>query len=412
MNLVSTSIVRNYLERFPLSLRLIIKARLWTAIGAGGVIYLSPIIFNSLGFSAEQIGSGITTAALTGITTRFGTGYLLDKEFGYGKAIKVACLIAIISDLILFHSQNYLAYLCGQFFLGAAAGIYWPSVELAIPLNCDNQIQSGEGFALARSADAIGVTLGVFLGTLGTYFKFIRIIYIIDIICMLCILFTIINKLSLLKNNKKLNTQINKENIHRKSRKESSLQWILTLIPLFLLTLFITGVMTLLQNILPLDLANGGTLREPLTDVRVATLITLNLILVAIFQWPVGYILRNKISSFKFKLCLTSFLIGFIFLSLSNFLINGYLLVLISFIPLTISICIFLPSASDAIIKSSPINHRGSAIALYSQCFGVSALTVPWMAGKLIDFYGTAFQIWIIVSIFCISLIPICKRIK
>ena len=88
MNLFSTSIVSNYLERFPVSLRLIIKARLWTAIGAGGVLYLSPIIFNSLGFSAEQIGSGITTAAFAGITTRFGTGYILDKKFSYIKAIK------------------------------------------------------------------------------------------------------------------------------------------------------------------------------------------------------------------------------------------------------------------------------------------------------------------------------------
>ena len=100
MNLFSTSSISNYWERFPVSLRLIIKVRLWTAIGAGGVLYISPIIFNSLGFSAEQIGSGITTAAFAGITTRFGTGYLLDKKISYEKAIKVACSIAILSDFI------------------------------------------------------------------------------------------------------------------------------------------------------------------------------------------------------------------------------------------------------------------------------------------------------------------------
>ena len=102
MNLFSTSSVSNYWERFPVSLRLIIKARLWTAIGAGGVLYLSPIIFNSLGFSAEQIGSGITTAAFAGITTRLGAGHLLDKNYSYGKAIKVACLIEILSDVIIY----------------------------------------------------------------------------------------------------------------------------------------------------------------------------------------------------------------------------------------------------------------------------------------------------------------------
>ena len=170
--------------------------------------------------------------------------------------------------------------------------------------------------------------------------------------------------------------------------------------------------MSLLQSILPLDLANGGIVRPPFIEQRVATLLTIKLILLAIFQWPVGYILRNKNSSFKFRLCLISLLIGFIFLSLSNFLLDGYLLILIAFIPLTISLCIFLPSASDAIIKSSPVKYQGSAIALYSQCFGISALTVPWMAGKLIDTYGTALQLWLIVSLICILLVPISKNIK
>ncbi len=412
MNLVSTSSASNYWERFPLSLRLIIKVRLWSAIGAGGVLYLSPIIFNSLGFSGEQIGSGITIAAFFGITSRLGTGYFLDKRYSYRKAVQVACLIAIISDFILFNSKNYLAYISGQSFLGAAAGIYWPSVELAVPLNCNNQIKSSEGYALARSADAIGVTLGVLIGTIGTYFEFTRIIYLIDITCMIFIFKILINKLSILENNTQLKTQRNNEDSNRKSRKISKLKWLLRLIPLLSLTLFVTGVMTLIQSILPLDLANGGIIRTPLIEEKVALFLTFKLILIAVFQWPIGYILRNKNLSFKFRLCLISLLIGFLFLSLSSFFLNGYILILIAFIPLTIALCIFLPTASDAIIKSSPIQYQGSAIALYSQCFGISALTIPWIAGKLIDSLQTAFQLWLIVCLICIILMPICKSIE
>ena len=412
MNLVSTSSASNYWERFPLSLRLIIKVRLWSAIGAGGVLYLSPIIFNSLGFSGEQIGSGITSAAFFGITSRLGTGYFLDKRYSYRKAVQVACLIAIISDFILFNSKNYLAYISGQSFLGAAAGIYWPSVELAVPLNCNNQIKSSEGYALARSADAIGVTLGVLIGTIGTYFEFTRIIYLIDITCMIFIFKILINKLSILENNTQLKTQRNNEDSNRKSRKISKLKWLLRLIPLLSLTLFVTGVMTLIQSILPLDLANGGLVRAPLIEEKVAMFLTFKLILIAVFQWPIGYILRDKNSSFKFRLCLISLLIGFLFLSLSNFLLNGYILIIIAFVPLTIALCIFLPTASDAIIKSSPIQYQGSAIALYSQCFGISALTIPWIAGKLIDKLQTAFQLWLIVCLICIILMPICKSIE
>ncbi|WP_269625193.1 MFS transporter [Prochlorococcus marinus] len=412
MNLFSTSSFSNYWERFPVSLRLIIKARLWTAIGAGAVMYLSPIIFYSLGLSAEQIGSGITTAAFAGITTRFGTGFLLDRKFNYGKAIKVACLIAILSDIILFYSQSFLAYLCGQFFLGAAAGIYWPSAELAVPLNCHSKIKSSEGYSLARSADAIGVTLGVLLGTIGTYFEFARIIYLIDILCMLYIFNVILKNLGTCTSETEIESKDDIEFNHRNLEKKTNLKWVINLFPLFLVTLFVTGIMSLLQSILPLDLANGGIIRPPFIEQRVATLVTLKLVLLAIFQWPVGFILRNKNSSFKFKLCLISLLIGFIFLSLSNLLINGYILILLAFIPLTISLCIFLPSASDAIIKSSPNKYQGRVIALYSQCFGISALTVPWMAGKLIDNFDTAFHLWLIVSIICLALVPISKYIK
>ena len=412
MNLVSTYSVSNFLDRFPLSLRLIIKARLWTAIGAGGVLYLTPIIFNRLGLSAEQIGSGITIAAFTGITTRLGTGYLLDKKYNYRKTIQFACLIAIASDLILYNSQNYLAYLSGQFFLGAAAGIYWPSVELAIPLTCNNKIKPSEGYALARSAYAVGVTLGVLIGSIGTYFEFTRIIYLIDIICMLYIFKILINKLNIRKIEEQFNVKNNTKNISIKQDRKLNLKWVLNLLPLLLITLFVTAIMTLLQTILPLDLANGGIIRPPLTDQKVAALVTIKLILVAVLQWPVGYSIRNKNSYFKFRLCLLSLLIGFISLFLSNFLINGYLLILFAFIPLSVALCIFLPSASDAIIKCSPMQYRGSAIALYSQCFGISALTIPWISGKIIDNYNTAFQIWLIISLFCIFLIPVCKRIK
>ena len=412
MILVSTSSFSNYWERLPTSLRLIVKARLWTAIGAGGVLYLSPIIFNRLGFSAEQIGTGITIAAFAGISTRFGTGYFLDKINSYGKAIKIACIIAIISDFILFNSQNYLSYISGQFFLGAAAGIYWPSIELAVPENCNNKIKSNEGYAIARSADAIGVTLGVSIGTIGTYFELTRIIYIIDILCMTYILYIIANKLKIIKTNEHSNHQINIKNTDIKSEKYMNFSWILDLLPLLLLTLFVTGVMALLQSILPLDLANGGIIRSPIPAERVATLLTFKLVLVAIFQWPAGYIIRNKNSTYKFKFCLISLLIGFIFLSLSNLLINGFVLVIIAFIPITIGLCIFLPSASDAIIKSSPTQFRGSAIALYSQCFGISSLIIPWMAGRLIDKYDTALQLWLIICTVCVFLIPICKRIK
>ena len=58
------------------------------------------------------------------------------------------------------------------------------------------------------------------------------------------------------------------------------------------------------------------------------------------------------------------------------------------------------------------MKYQGTAIALYSQCFGISSLTVPWMAGKLIDNFDTAIQLWLVVSLICIALVPISKNIN
>tara|TARA_Y100001968_G_scaffold140457_1_gene128483 strand:- start:4998 stop:6221 length:1224 start_codon:yes stop_codon:yes gene_type:complete len=407
---VSTSRFRNYWEKFPSPLRVIIKARLWTAIGAGGVLYLSPLIFNGLGFTAEKIGSGITAAAFAGITSRLGTGYLLDKKYSYRKAIEIACLIAIISDIILFYSQNYFSYISGEFLLGAAAGIYWPSVELAIPLNCNNQINSSEGYTLARSADAIGVALGVLIGTFGTHIQFTRIIYCIDIFCMLYVFHVLKKNLYIFKINECLISS-GKEDYKISISKERN-DWLFNLIPLLIITLFITGVMSLFQSILPLDLVNGGLKRPPIIDSRVATLIFIKVILLSIFQWPVGYLIRNKASSFKFRFCLISLLTGFIIITISSYLSSGYILILIALLPITFGLCIFLPTGSDTVIKNSPIKYRGIVLAFYSQCFGISALTIPWVAGRLIDSYDSAIQLWIIISIISILLIPICRYIR
>ena len=373
---------------------------------------MNPIIFNSLGFTAEQIGSGVTAAALTGILTRLWTGYFLDKKYSYKYAIKISCLIALVSDCILFYSESYSIFLFGQFFLGAAAGIYWPSIELAIPLNCGDRINSSEGYAIARSADAIGVTIGVLIGTIGTYLGYIKVVYFLDFLCMFYIYYLLTTNQINYKIYEYLSIKSDKNNINKIFNLKEIMNWLYPLLPLLSITLFITGVMTLLQSFLAIDLANGGIIRLPLRESQVAKILSLKLFLIAIFQWPIGYIISKKKSSFKFQICLISLLIGLILLSLSNFLLNADTIIISALIPITISLCIFLPSAADAIVSSTPSKYQGSALALYSQCFGVSSLTVPWMAGKLIDNYDTAFQLWIIVSLICIILIPITRKIK
>ena len=145
--------------QFPEELRLLTKSRLLASIGAGAVLYLTPIVFNSLSLSATQIGSGIAFAAISGTITRLITGYCLDKSVFFTKLLKISAILAITADFILINSNGYLEFIIGELLLGAAAGIYWPSIEIAVPLTCKDY-KSSKGFALTRSADALGVCLG------------------------------------------------------------------------------------------------------------------------------------------------------------------------------------------------------------------------------------------------------------
>ena len=68
---------------FPFHLRLITKIRFFASFGAGGVIYLTSLIFNDIGLSATEIGLGFTISAIIGTITRFFTGNYLNKQVKY-----------------------------------------------------------------------------------------------------------------------------------------------------------------------------------------------------------------------------------------------------------------------------------------------------------------------------------------
>merc|ERR1711965_923524 len=66
---------------------------------------------------------------------------------------------------------------------GCAAGLYWPAIELAVPLSCGN-VPSGRGYALVRSADALGIGLGALIGTVAATLDTLRIVYAVEVLCM------------------------------------------------------------------------------------------------------------------------------------------------------------------------------------------------------------------------------------
>ena len=372
------------------------------SIGAGGVLYLSPLLFKDLGFSSTQIGIGITVAAISGTIARIVTGFFLDKGIQCSTPIKVAALFAIIADLFLINSFDFNKYLQGQLFLGTAAGVYWPSAEISVPIFSGNY-PSSKGFALVRSADALGIFLGSSIGTISSWLGTIRSIYIVDIICML-LLFIIISQ-NFLKSTIRKNSNFNKDFIND-SKNKNNKNLIKSISGLLLISLYSTSIFSLLQSGLPLDLILGSELRPSLNQSVSGLILSVQLGLILLFQWPIGRWLSTKNINFSLRFSLFFIGNGCSFLALSSRFSFGLIFILFSLLFFAIGLTAFLPTATEGIIKASSIHNRGIAMALFSQCFGISAVIAPYVSGRLFDITGNGIILWSTLAIFAYILLP------
>ncbi len=405
----ATTKSKDWWFQFPSKLRLITSTRFLASIGAGGVIYLTPLVFNQLDFSATSIGTGLAAAALTGTVARLVTGGFLDKGVNSSLLIRLACFVAIIADFYLFRANNYENFLKGQILLGIAAGIYWPSVEISVPISCE-KTSSSKGFALVRSADALGVSIGALIGSFAAWLNIIRLIYIVDISSMLLVISLLTISKTKYRNISAEEITENSNKIKPKSDLKHDFIWIKKIIPILIISLLSTGIFALLQSALPIDLVRGGLHRPPLSAGWSSCLIAVQLGLLVIFQWPIGVRVSRRSINYGLRLSLICFSIGCFLLCLSNILEAGVLFALIAQVPMAIGLASFLPTATEGIIKISPLRKRGVALALFSQCFAISAILVPLASGKIIDSQGNGILVWLVTGIFSILLTPLTNK--
>jgi MFS family permease len=91
---------------------------------------------------------------------------------------------------------------------------------------------------------------------------------------------------------------------------------------------------------------------------------------------------------------------------------QGLWLVLLAQLPLALGAAAFLPIATEAVIELSPPEHRGLAMALFSQCFALSALAAPLLAGLALDAQRHAGGFWIGMTLLCLAGLNLVRRLK
>ena len=401
----SFQISKNWWMQFPYPLRLLTKIRFYAAFGAGGVIYLTSLIFNNIGLSATDIGLGFTISAIIGTLTRFFTGNYLNKKGKIQFPLIASSILSITASLFLIFSRETYFYIIGQSFVGAAAGIYWPAAEFGVPYFC-YPIDTRKAYSLVRSSEALGIFLGVFLGGFMTNYLYSKSIFINDIFCMFVITYLISTNNFSIKRNLE---NFQKESVN--TLKQRQLKWNKNSKIIILSILLITTSLALIQVTLPLDLVKGGVIRNALSKEITSLIISIQLILLLFLQWPVGSWISKKGRLFGLKFSLINFSLASFLLFISSYLnITAFYLISFSLILVSLGTASFLPTSTDVVFRIAPSNKKGFALALLSQCFAMGYFFGPFISGRILDLFGFASIIWLSISCCCFVVFTILFR--
>jgi predicted MFS family arabinose efflux permease len=189
-------------------------------------------------------------------------------------------------------------------------------------------------------------------------------------------------------------------------------QWLPPLLPLLAITLLATALPALMQSALPLDLVRGGLQRPAIKEGMGALLIGLQLSLLVLIQWPVGQALAKRPVAYGLGVSLVSFALGTALLAFSAITSQGIWLVMAAQLPIALGEAAFLPIATEAVIELTPPEHQGLAMALFSQCFAISALIAPVLAGLALDQQRHGGGFWITMTLLCLAGFNAVKRLK
>lgn len=369
------------------------------------MLYLTPIVFHQEAFSAQAVTQGLALAALAGTLGRLLSGALVDRGLACSIPVLLAAVAIVLGDLRLASTSSFAGYVQGQLLLGVAAGLYWPAIELAVPLGCSSgpaPIPSARGYALARSADAAGIATGALVGAMLATAGRLRGIYLVDSISALVLVLLLLRQ-----------PLPNPEpSAATAAAKTPWRQWLPALLPVLAISLLATSLPVLMQSALPLDLVRGGLERAAMPESLGALLVGIQLGLLVLIQWPVGQALARRPIAHGLGLSLTCFAAGTVLLAFSALTRQGLWLVLLAQLPLALGAAAFLPIATEAVIELSPPEHRGLAMALFSQCFALSALAAPLLAGLALDAQRHAGGFWIGMTLLCLAGLNLVRRLK
>ena len=346
------------------------------------------------------LGYGFAVAAAMGVVSRWLAGRFLDGGLHWRHLLAVSGLLTATSMVQLRDVNDWSALLLGMALQGFGLGLFWPAAEIAVA-RTHGPVPLGRAFTLARFCEAVGSALGV-LGT-AVFTALGRTSWAFLTAAALLLALAVASLLSpgTVARQPASNEQTDPQ---RRQSSYGSLAKVPGLPAVLLISIMATSIIILQQSALPLDLVRGSLERPALEPVMGNLLVAVQLVLLVVLQLPVGRLVSRWPTSLGLRRSLLAFAGGQALMTLSSFPMTPDLWLVVAAQVLTaMGSAAFLPTASAACLERTPAALQGRAIAAYSQCWSISSVVAPPLAGWLLEIQGHGVGLWLLLTTLCLA---------
>ena len=350
--------------------------------------------------SGIALGHGFAVAAAMGVVSRWVAGRSMDGGLPWRHILAGSGLLTAASMMQLRDISNWPDLLLGMALQGLGLGLFWPAAEIAVA-QTRGPVPLGKAFTLARFCEAVGSAVGV-LGTAA----FTAVDRPSWAFLTAAALLLALAAAALLSPGIVGRRAVSGDQTYPQGRQES--YWGLAKVPglpaVLLISTMATSIIILQQSALPLDLVRGSLGRPALEPVMGNLVMAVQLVLLMIMQFPVGRLVSRWPTGTGLRWSLLTFAGSQALMTLSCFpMAPGLLLVVGAQVLTALGTAAFLPTASTACLERTPAALQGRAMAAYSECWGISAVVAPPVAGWLLEKQGHGVGLWLLLTTLCLA---------
>ncbi|MXY63331.1 MAG: MFS transporter [Synechococcus sp. SB0665_bin_28] len=388
-----------WLQRHPPALVRACLLRGLALMPLSGIGFYLGIVYGDR-LSGIALGYGFTVAAVMGVVSRWVAGRSLDSGLHWRHLLAGSGLLMAAGMVQLRNVSDWPALLTGMALQGFGLGLFWPAAEIAVA-QTHGPVALGKAFTLARFCEAVGSALGV-LGTAAfTTVGRPSWAFLTAAALLLALAVAALRSTGLLGCQAVSGGQAFPQ---RRQGSYKTLARVSGLPAVLLISIMATTIIILQQSALPLDLVRGSLGRPALDPVIGNLVVAVQLVLLMVMQLPVGRLVSRWPTGTGLRWSLWAFAGGQALMILSCLpMAPGLWLVMGAQALTAVGTAAFLPTASTACLERTPAALQGRAMAAYSECWGISAVVAPPVAGWLLEMQGHGVGLWLLLTTLCLA---------